>query len=171
VDNKPLAGREQWPVANVTVDDARAFAEWRSKRDGVTYRLPTEEEWEYAARGGDQGNLFPWGNSWAEGRAVMHEASPKAVGSDSEGRTRWGVLDMMGNVWEWTSTKFSLYPGNTQLAGKVPAEQQSWMIKRGGSFASDPADKKFPITNTFRDWLPASTKDRALGFRLVRSGS
>ena len=78
---EPLSGQEQWPVTNVSIDDAKAFAAWRSKRDGVTYRLPTEEEWEYAARGGDQGNLYPWGNSWSANRAVVDESSPKAVGS------------------------------------------------------------------------------------------
>ena len=51
--NKPPFGQELWPVVNVSFDDATAFAAWRSKRDGVTYRLPTEQEWEYAARNGE----------------------------------------------------------------------------------------------------------------------
>jgi formylglycine-generating enzyme required for sulfatase activity len=65
-----LRGAETLPVTNVSYDDAVAFAEWRSKRDGVTYRLPTEEEWEYAARNGDKDNLYPWGNTWQDGRAA-----------------------------------------------------------------------------------------------------
>ncbi len=63
-NGKPVFGQENWPVVNVSVDDALKFAKWRSKRDSVTYRLPREDEWEYAARGGDQNYLYPWGNNW-----------------------------------------------------------------------------------------------------------
>ena len=63
VEGKPL-GRilEMKPVGFVSFADAEAFAKWRSERDGVTYRLPTEAEWEYAARNGEKDNLYPWGN-------------------------------------------------------------------------------------------------------------
>ncbi len=164
--DKPLAGQEQWPVANVSIEDANAFAAWRSKRDGVTYRLPTDEEWEYAARGGDQNNLYPWGKEWVNGRAVIDEPTPQPVGSYPEGQSRWGTLDMIGNVWEWTSSKAFYYPGNpTQVSPQFKGAN----VFRGGSFASDPSDKKRPITATFRDWLPASTKAAVLGFRLVKT--
>ena len=63
--NKPPFGQELWPVVNVSFDDAIAFAAWRSKRDGVAYRLPTEQEWEYAARNGERGDLYPWGSAVA----------------------------------------------------------------------------------------------------------
>src|SRR5438874_1458208 len=66
---KPPVGQELLPVSNVSYDDAVAFAECRSKRDRVTYRLPTAEEWEYAARNGDKDNLYPWCNVWQSGRA------------------------------------------------------------------------------------------------------
>ena len=168
-NGKPVFGQELWPVSNVSVDDAKAFAEWRSKRDGVTYRLPTDEEWEYAARGGDQDLLYPWGNDWVEGRAVVNQPFPKSVGSMPEGKNRWGVLDMFGNVWEWTSSKWNVYPGNTQV--EVPAEYSSWIIKRGGSFTSLPNDKQLPITNTFRDFAPATTKHPTIGFRLARDAN
>jgi len=81
---RPYEGTEMQPVVNVSYDDAVEFAKWRSKRDGVTYRLPTEEEWEYAARGGDQGNLYPWGSAWTPGRAGVKDSGavgPKPVGS------------------------------------------------------------------------------------------
>src|SRR6185436_938593 len=71
---KPPLGQELLPVANVSYEDALEFAAWRSKRDGVTYRLPTEEEWEYAARNGEKDNLYPWGNTWGPGRAATAEA-------------------------------------------------------------------------------------------------
>ena len=168
--NKPLAGQEQWPVANVSIEDANAFAAWRSKRDGATYRLPTEEEWEYAARGGDQNNLYPWGKEWINGRAAINEGAPQAVDSYPEGKSRWGTLNMIGNVWEWTSSKASLYPGNPKpITPQIAAQLKDAYIFRGGSFASDPFDKDQPITNSFRTWLPASTKAEVLGFRLVKA--
>lgn len=167
VSNRPVAGQEKWPVVNVSLDDAKAFAAWRSERDKVTYRLPSEEEWEYAARGGEQGSLFPWGNSWIEGRAaVKGTESIKPVGSYPDGKTRWGTLDMIGNVWEWTSSKASYYQGSSQ---QVKAENQNWNVIRGGSIASDPKGEK-PISATYRDWISPSTTNPLLGFRLVRGG-
>ena len=165
VDDKPLTGQEMWPVVNVSQADAKAFAAWRSKRDGVTYRLPTEEEWEYAARSGDQNYLYPWGNTWMDNHAVVKEPAPSDVGIYPDGKNRWGVLDLIGNVWEWTSTKATLYPGNP---AQIPPENRDWFIFRGGSFASDPKDKLKPITSTYRDWTAATTKSTVLGFRLVR---
>jgi serine/threonine-protein kinase len=166
VNNKPLAGQEQWPVSNVSYDDAVAFAAWRSRRDGVTYRLPTEEEWEFAARNGEQANIYPWGNRWEQGRAVIEEGSAKPVGSLPGGNNRWGVVDLIGNVWEWTSSKASLYPGNDAV---IPPENRDWMIYRGGSYGSKMREK--PITATRRDWQKTTTTNPLLGFRLVRSGS
>ncbi len=164
---KPVFGQEKWPVVNVSTDDAKKFAAWRSKRDGVTYRLPTEEEWEYAARSGDQNYLYPWGHGWQANHAVMQEAFPKAVGSFPEGKNRWGVLDLIGNVWEWTSTTIAFYPGNRD--GELPPEYRKWIVKRGGSFLSDPNDQTNPITATYRDFAPGSTKHATIGFRLARS--
>ena len=166
--DKPPFGQELYPVANVSYNDALAFAAWRSKRDGVSYRLPTEEEWEYAARNGARGDLYPWGPDWKENAAVVREAAPAPVGSRAEGRNRWGVADLVGNVWEWTSSKSSIYPGNTAL---LPGELQDWVAIRGGCYVSDPARADKPVTACMRDFLPASTKNPLLGFRLVRSGS
>ena len=166
----PLSGQEQWPVGNVAFQDAKDFAAWRSKRDGVTYRLPTEAEWEYAARGGDQENLYPWGNNWTSGIAATKDAglaTLKPVGTYSEGKARWGHLDMIGNVWEWTSSKSSYYPGSN--LNTIP-EHKDWVIIRGGSLASDPHGDK-GISNAYRDWIEPTTKNDLLGFRLVREGS
>src|ERR1043166_7292328 len=80
IGNKPPFGQEQWPVVNVSFDDATAFAGWRSNRDGVTYRLPSESEWEYAARNGERNDLYPWGAEWQEKAAVLKDATPSAVG-------------------------------------------------------------------------------------------
>jgi serine/threonine-protein kinase len=165
-EGKVLPGQEQWPVNNVSLDDAKAFAAWRSKRDGVTYRLPTEEEWEYAARNG-QNTLYPWGDSWANDSAVVKMYSPQAVGSMPNGKNLWGVVDLIGNVWEWTSSPASMYPGNRKT---IAAQDEDSYVMRGGSYASEPGGER-AITATFRDWIPASTRHSTLGFRLVRAGS
>jgi formylglycine-generating enzyme required for sulfatase activity/serine/threonine protein kinase len=166
--DKPAAGSEMLPVVNVSYSDAVEFAKWRSKRDGAAYRLPTEEEWEYAARGGDQGNLYPWGNTWEEGGAGVRDPRvivPKPVGSYPKDKTRWGLLDMEGNVYEWTSSKASYYPGNTQ---QVKPETKNWVIIRGASFSTD-SELKLPLT--FRNWYDPKLKNNLVGFRLVRQGS
>lgn len=165
--NKPQFGQEQWPVVNVSFADATAFAAWRSKRDRVTYRLPTEEEWEYAARNGERGDLYPWGPDWNENAAVLKEATPANVGSHAEGKDKWGVADLIGNVWEWTSSKASVYPGNSAT---VPADVQDWLAIRGGCYVSDPGRSDKPVTACMRDFVPPSTRNTLLGFRLVRSG-
>ncbi|MGH9904669.1 MAG: SUMF1/EgtB/PvdO family nonheme iron enzyme, partial [Pyrinomonadaceae bacterium] len=163
---QPLALQEKWPVVNVSPRDAEAFAAWRSKRDRAVYRLPTEQEWEYAARSGGLYRLFPWGDRWEDKRAVVKEADAKPVGSFPDGANRWGVVDLIGNVWEWTSSKASLYQGNT--AGEIPAATREWVVARGGSYSSDPNDRQIPISATYRDWFDPTLKRPNVGFRLVR---
>jgi serine/threonine-protein kinase len=161
---KPPTGEEKLPVSNITYDDAVAFAAWRSKRDKVTYRLPTEQEWEYAARNGDKDNLYPWGNTWMPGRAATQETGvgrEQAVATYPQGGNRWGVQDLIGNVWEWTSTKASLYPGNPLT---LPPQNQDWIVARGGSYSSQ-GNK---ISGTMRDWFAPNYKNKVLGFRLVK---
>ena len=168
VGNKPIAGQELLPVTFVSYSDANAFAAWRSKRDGVQYRLPTEEEWEYAARGGNQNNIYPWGNTWVEGNAITKSSGatmPRPVGSAPNDKTRWGVMDMQGNVYEWTSTRATYYPGS---ARQVEGEHRNWYVVRGASYGTEQDPK--PISATRRDWFSEDTKVSVLGFRLVRPG-
>jgi formylglycine-generating enzyme required for sulfatase activity/serine/threonine protein kinase len=162
---KPPAGDDHLPVSNVSYEDAVAFADWRSKRDGVTYRLPTEEEWEYAARNGDKDNLYPWGNAWEAGHAATQETGvvrAQPVGTYPQGSNRWGVHDLIGNVWEWTSSKASLYPGSTL---QIPEVQKGWIVIRGGGYGSQ-ANK---VSGTMRDWFAPNYKNPVLGFRLVKT--
>ncbi|HEX7335057.1 MAG TPA: bifunctional serine/threonine-protein kinase/formylglycine-generating enzyme family protein [Pyrinomonadaceae bacterium] len=164
--NKPPFGQELWPVVNVSLEDAMAFAAWRSKRDGAAYRLPTEQEWEYAARNGERGDLYPWGPEWQDGAAVLKDATPFPVGSRPNGKNKWGVFDLIGNVWELTSSKASVYPGNQRV---IPESYRDWITIRGGGYVSDPANAEAPVTACLRDFVPPSTKRTLLGFRLVRS--
>ena len=163
---KPPFGQELWPVVNVSFEDANAFASWRSKRDNLSYRLPTEEEWEYAARNGSRADLYPWGQVWQDKVAVVREATPSPVGSRPLGRNVWGVSDLIGNVWEWTSSRVSVYPGNATI---IPAATADWVAIRGACYVSDPAKADAPITSALREFVPASTRTALLGFRLVRS--
>ena len=159
-------GTEKWPVLNVSLQDVKAFAGWRSQRDGVTYRLPTEEEWEYAARNGEQDNLYPWGNDWQDNHAVVKEGTPEKVGSRPEGNNKWGVQDLIGNVWEWTSSKVSAYPGNDT---PIPSATRDWMVIRGAGYDRNPSDKENPVTSCIRTFVSPENKIPQLGFRLVRS--
>jgi formylglycine-generating enzyme required for sulfatase activity len=129
--------------------------------------LPTEEEWEFAARGGDSTNLYPWGREWIEGHANVGSESPKPVGSYGAAASHTEALDMIGNVWEWTSSTASVYPGNTKL--RIPPKDQGQIVVRGGSYQSK-AHGEGAITATSRQWVPRSKKDPTLGFRLVRQG-
>jgi serine/threonine-protein kinase len=164
---RPPAGHELWPVRNVSLEDAEAFAKWRSERDGVKYRLPTEEEWEYAARGGDASRLFPWGREWADGRANVESDELRPVGSFPDGATPQGVLDMIGNVWEWTSTVGAVYKGNDVMT-LAPGDKGK-VIVRGGSYQSEKGGTT-PVTATARRWVPRTERNPFLGFRLVRPG-
>ena len=136
----------------------------------MKYLLPTEEQWEYAARNGDKDNLYPWGNTWLGGRAATQEAgvgTPQPVGTYPQGIDAWGVQDLVGNVWEWTSSKASLYQGNQ---AQLPVQHKDWIVIRGGCYAS-PTKGDLPVSGTLRNWVAPNYKNPVLGFRLVRSGA
>ncbi|MCO6510158.1 MAG: SUMF1/EgtB/PvdO family nonheme iron enzyme [Aridibacter famidurans] len=162
VNGRPLPGKENNPVTFVTLEDAREFAKWRSERDGATYRLPTEAEWEYAARNGADGNLYPWGDNYREDAAVIGKQSDvKAVGSAKSGANKWGVEDLIGNVWELTSSLGAAYPGS-----EIAIEGKVIVLRGGGYFDSFTGENA--ITSTFRALVPPETKDKSVGFRLVK---
>jgi formylglycine-generating enzyme required for sulfatase activity/serine/threonine protein kinase len=162
---QPKPGEERLPVSKVSYDDATQFAAWRSRRDGATYRLPTEEEWEFAARGGDSTRMYPWGAAWTQGYANLGGSEAAPVGSFPLGRTPQGLDDMIGNVWEWTASEASMYKGNDRTVLKP--EDRGKLIIRGGAYNNRPDGDK-PISITARSWFPRDFRDATLGFRLVR---
>lgn len=167
-DGKPPLARELMPVRLVNIEDIKAFADWRSKRDGATYRLPTEEEWEYAARNGVKATLYPWGNDFKEECAVIGKAAAtlEVVGSKQCGENEWKIQDLIGNVWEWTSSEPKPYPGASGTMSLKPGVAYS--IVRGGS-AYRNSKGKLAETSTFRYVVPSDSRDNQIGFRLVRS--
>ncbi len=166
VNDKPISGQELMPVRYVNIDDVNAFIAWRSKRDKVTYRLPTEEEWEFAARNGSKNNLYPWGDSFRPKCAVIDKSLMEVtnVGTDSCPND-WGVLDLIGNVYEWTGSKALPYPGS----GGINESTQPENMIRGGC-AQNKSTGEYAITATYRQKVPISKRDLQLGFRLASGG-
>lgn len=100
------AGQGEHPVVLVSYDDALAYAQWRGEQDGVSYRLPTADEWEKAARGED-GRYFPWGNEWQNDATHWAQSVPfgtRAIAQYPLSQSLYGAEDMAGNVFEYTST-------------------------------------------------------------------
>jgi formylglycine-generating enzyme required for sulfatase activity len=148
------AGAARHPITGVSWDDAVAYAKWANKR------LPTEEEWEFTARGTD-GRLYPWGQQWQTGMANAGGGGVTDVGM-FKGASPFGVYDMAGNVWEWTADDLRPYPG-----GHLPPVPQGVLkVVRGGSWQEDPT----AVTATFRGFLLAhGSKDySATGLRCAQ---
>jgi formylglycine-generating enzyme required for sulfatase activity len=147
----PGAG-DNHPVVYVTAVDANKFTEWLCGRDGRSYRLPTEAEWEYAARGGD-GRKYPWGNQdrrsdlanfadasttfpWRETRLSDGYAESSPVGAFPRGASPFGIHDMAGNVWEWCLDYFRPLPGTPKQNPRAGGSSGGKQVHRGGSWKS-----------------------------------
>ncbi len=120
-DSEGDAWDEQWPICMVSYRDALAYARWRSARDGVTWRLPTALEWEKAARGVD-GRVYPWGNRFEPSfcnvaKSYRGRSMPRPVGTHPYDMSPYGVFDVAGNIYNWTSTYQSEAEGIRILCG------------------------------------------------------
>jgi serine/threonine-protein kinase len=152
IDGKYLDGKENYPVVNILWDEAAAYARWANKR------LPAEEEWEYAARGADK-RLYPWGDQFDSRKANSKETSLEEtapVGKFPSGASIHGVLDLAGNVAEWTASDYKPYP-NTKGAQALPNNK----IIRGCSFLCN----KTQLVLSSRYVAPPDTRRPELGFR------
>jgi formylglycine-generating enzyme required for sulfatase activity len=138
-DKNPPPGKEDHPVVWVTWYDAVAYCKWLAEATGRPYRLPGGAEWEKAARG-TEGRIYPWGNEWDAGRCNTRESGrggTTPVGSypQGQGASPYGVLDMAGNVWEWTCSKYKGYPyapADGREDGRAGADVLR--VMRGGSW-------------------------------------
>ncbi|MCI0489127.1 MAG: SUMF1/EgtB/PvdO family nonheme iron enzyme [Blastocatellia bacterium] len=119
-------GQDEWPVTGVTWQDAADYAAWAGKR------LPTEEEWEAAARGTD-GRIYSWGNEFDSTRANIGTSGMKEVGQYENGASPAGALDMIGNVWEWTADEFKLYPNSPATPPNLDSGI-TYRVFRGGAY-------------------------------------
>ena len=158
-NGKPAKGWDQRPVTWVSLEDARAYASWAGKR------LPHEWEWQYAAQGTDN-RAYPWGNHWltgavpspVQGRQLQ---APEKVGSHPAGASPFGVMDLVGNIWQWTD--------------EYTDEHTRAAIIRGGSYYQ-PQGSLWYFPQAYRNsehgklLLMAPSYDRSgtVGFRCVK---
>lgn len=150
-NGKPPPGREQHPVVLVSVTDAGAYAQWLSKVTGHHWRLPTEEEWEKAARGTD-GRYFPWGNEYDSTRLNSADRGPfdtMPVSSFASGTSPFGLRDAAGQVFEWTAS----------------TDDNGLAVVKGGSWDDKGCGVCRPAARHAR---PPGLKHILIGFRLIR---
>ncbi len=161
-------GRLDHPVVCVSWHDVVAYAAWLAQVTGQPWRLPTEAEWEKAARGTD-GRIYPWGNTWDKTRANTRDGGPGTttpVGAyaDKGDASPYGAHDQAGNVWEWTSTLWGYnYPYNPS-DGRENLQSTGSRVLRGGSWSSTPGDARA----AFRNYVGPVLLYYGGGFRLAR---
>ena len=159
-------GRGNRPVINVSWDYAQAFIGWLNHTAGRRYRLPSEAEWEYAARAGATTD-YPWGEQYDPSKANGASSNRQTTAAGSYPANAFGAHDMIGNVWEWVQDCYHVsYKG-------APADGSAWTsdcpssggrVVRGGSWFNYPASLRV----SDRAWYDTAERDNDLGFRLAQ---
>ncbi|MGH7207631.1 MAG: formylglycine-generating enzyme family protein [Nitrospiraceae bacterium] len=164
-----LAVHGDRPVIGVDWNDADAYCRWAAKR------LPTEAEWEKAARGTDE-RQFPWGNhapttevaNFAVGARFSYSQALMPVGRYEKGKSPFGLFDMAGNVWEWVQDWYKAdYYVETPARNPTGPEEGQFKVLRGGSWSELP---KYLLTYG-RFKLPPTTQNSYTGFRCAKSAT
>jgi formylglycine-generating enzyme required for sulfatase activity len=159
-------GKENHPVVNVSWKDVVAFGQWLSQASGKVTRLPTEAEWEKAARGGD-GWIYPWGNDPPTTKLcnfVGNVGATTPVGQYPAGTSPCGALDMAGNVWEWTGSLYGPYPYQPE-DGRNSPDGKGERVVRGGSWLDFQRYARCAV----RDGFVPVNFGTLIGFRVVVS--
>ncbi len=154
-------GRGKHPVIGISWEDAESYVAWLSRKTGKKYRLPSEAEWEYAARAGSA-TAYPWGASYVSGRVSTGETRP--VGSYPP--NSYGLYDMIGNAAEWVE---DCYASNYNGA---PTDSRAWLdgdcsrrVIRGGYYKSNPTD----LRTSNRGRIDRANRAAYMGFRTALS--
>jgi formylglycine-generating enzyme required for sulfatase activity len=157
-------GLKDHPVVNVSFDDANAYCEWLSRTTAKPYRLPKEEEWEKAARGGlPDTRCYPWGDEWQPSHCNTQELGQNGTTFVCEferiGQSPFGIVDLVGNVLEWTASWYMRYPGS--LHDSLNFERR--LVVRGGSWRHSRWDARI----SWRGRYEPNARRPYLGFRVV----
>ncbi len=156
------------PIVGVSWFDAIAYCEWLKKKTGKPYRLPTEAEWEYAAKGGRKSKGYKYAGSNKQHEVSWYDETTNEEGTRPVGILKpneLGIYDMSGNVWEWCHDKYKYYEGNdgsAPIQGFTGAELR---VLRGGSWYYDVQYSRV----TARDGPEATFANKNYGFRLAMS--
>jgi len=168
----PPRDRGLHPVTLVTADDGQAYCQWLARKTKQAIRLPTEAEWERAARGGVDGLRYPWGDTLDSTRAnYLAEPGAKQLRSTqpvgSYPSNGYNLYDVIGNVWEWVSDWYQADAYTEQMRHN-PSGPQTGMLRvlRGGAWVvHDPA----MLRTSYRHKVPPDTYAYSIGFRIAYS--
>ena len=169
-NNQPAAGHGSHPVVLVSYDDALTYCAWLSEEIARQVRLPTEAEWEKAARAGTEGLRYPWGNDIDASRGnylvdptTRSQRSTRPTGTYPP--NAYGLYDVCGNVWEWVADWYSSeYYGLGDMRDPRGPQVGNLRMVRGGSWVNDDVAM---LRCAYRHKVPPDTYTYSIGFRIV----